>query len=42
MGGKNATLTPEQSIAGMLKVIDGMTTADNGRYLTYAGEELPW
>ena len=42
MGGKNATLTPEQSIRGMLKVIDGMTTADNGRYLTYAGEELPW
>ena len=42
MGGKNATLTPEESIRGMLKVIDGMTVADNGRYLTYAGEELPW
>lgn len=42
MGGKNATLRPEQSIAGMLKVIDGLTTADNGRFLTYAGEELPW
>ncbi len=42
MGGKNATLTPEESIRGMLEVIDKMTVADNGRYLTYAGEELPW
>ena len=42
MGGKNATLKPEQSISGMLKVIDGLTTDDNGRFLTYAGAELPW
>ena len=42
MGGKNATLKPEQSISGMLKVIDGLTTDDNGRFLTYAGVELPW
>ncbi len=42
MGGQNATLKPEESIRGMLKVIDGLTTRDNGRFLTYAGEELPW
>ena len=42
MGGKNATLKPEQSIGGMLKVIDTLTTDDNGRFLTYAGAELPW
>ena len=42
MGGKNATLRPEQSINGMLKVIDGLTTDDNGRFLTYSGAELPW
>ncbi len=42
MGGRNATLKPEESIRGMLKVIDGLTTKDNGRFLTYAGEELPW
>ena len=42
MGGRNATLKPEQSIGGMLKVIDALTPADNGRFLTYAGAELPW
>ena len=42
MGGKGAPLRPPESIRGMLKIIDGMTTADNGRYLTYEGEELPW
>ena len=42
MGGQNATLKPEQSISGMLKVIDGLTVDDNGRFLTYAGAELPW
>ena len=42
MGGRNATLKPEQSISGMLKVIDGLTTDDNGRFLTYSGAELPW
>ena len=42
MGGKNATLKPEQSIRGMLQVIDGLTPDDNGRFLTYAGAELPW
>lgn len=42
MGGQNATLQPAQSIAGMLKVIDALTTDDNGRFLTYAGAELPW
>ena len=42
MGGKGADLKPEQSIGGMLTVIDKLTVADNGRYLTYAGEELPW
>lgn len=42
MGGKGADLKPEQSIGGMLAVIDKLTVADNGRYLTYSGEELPW
>ena len=42
MGGANATLRPAESIRGMLAVIDQLTTADNGRYLTYEGKELPW
>ena len=42
MGGSGAPLRSPESIRGMLQVIDKLTTADNGRYLTYAGEELPW
>ncbi len=42
MGGKNATLQPPESIRGMLQVIDGLSMSDTGRYLTYAGDELPW
>ncbi len=42
MGGKGADLKPQESIRGMLAVIDKLSVADNGRYLTYAGEELPW
>ena len=42
MGGPSATLTIEQSVPGMMKVIDGLKPADNGRYLQYDGTELPW
>lgn len=42
MGGEGAHITPEVSIAGMRKVIAGLTPADTGRFLTYSGEELPW
>ena len=42
MGGKAATLTIEQSVPAMVKVIDGLQPADNGRFLNYDGTELPW
>jgi NAD(P)-dependent dehydrogenase (short-subunit alcohol dehydrogenase family) len=42
MGGRNAPLTPKQSISGMIKVIDGLTAADNGRFFDYRGREMPW
>ena len=42
MGGENATITAAESVAGMRSVIEGLTPADSGRLLTYAGEELPW
>lgn len=42
MGGPTATLTIEQSVPGMVKVIDGLEASDNGRYLQYDGAELPW
>ena len=42
MGGATATLTIEQSVPSMVKVIDGLKPSDNGRFLQYDGGELPW
>jgi NAD(P)-dependent dehydrogenase (short-subunit alcohol dehydrogenase family) len=42
MGGSGATLTIDQSVPAMVKLIDGLATADNGRFINYDGAELPW
>ena len=42
MGGKNAPVTPPQSIAGMRKVIAGLTIADTGSFHAFDGKRLPW
>ena len=42
MGGPEAPVTVEESVEGMIQVIDGLTVVDNGRFLDWNGEELPW
>ena len=42
MGGPTATLTIEQSVPSMVKVIEGLRPSDNGRYVSYDGSGLPW
>jgi NAD(P)-dependent dehydrogenase (short-subunit alcohol dehydrogenase family) len=42
MGGPNARLEPAESARGLQAVIDGVTPADSGRFLSYDGSELPW
>jgi NAD(P)-dependent dehydrogenase (short-subunit alcohol dehydrogenase family) len=42
MGGSGGSLSPEQSISEMLKVIDKIGLKDTGRYLQWDGSELPW
>jgi NAD(P)-dependent dehydrogenase (short-subunit alcohol dehydrogenase family) len=42
MGGSGAVLEPEVSIGGMLKIVHGLSEADNGRFYTYTGEQVPW
>lgn len=42
MGGEEASLTPQESVAGMKRVIDRLTPEDSGRFLNYDGEEIPW
>jgi NAD(P)-dependent dehydrogenase (short-subunit alcohol dehydrogenase family) len=42
MGGPNATMTPEQSITAMRKVIDGLKPADSGKLFNFDGTNPPW
>lgn len=42
MGGPAAPLTPARSVAGMMRVIDGLTARDNGRFFTWQGREAAW
>ncbi|GLR46817.1 SDR family oxidoreductase [Sphingomonas astaxanthinifaciens] len=42
MGGANAPVTPEDSIAGMRKVIEGLSQADSGEFFDYQGGRVPW
>jgi NAD(P)-dependent dehydrogenase (short-subunit alcohol dehydrogenase family) len=42
MGGPAATLTIEQSVPSMVRVIEGLKPAQNGRYIAYDGSELAW
>ncbi len=42
MGGPRAPLSVEDSVRGILRVFERLTFADQGKFLTYAGEEQPW
>lgn len=42
MGGSSAPLEPEQSIAGMRKVIDGLDHGQSGGFFAYDGTAVPW
>lgn len=42
MGGNGAPVSPEDSVAGMRRVIDGLTEEHSGGFYDYQGEALPW
>lgn len=42
MGGPNALITPQQSIAGMIAQIENFDLKDSGKFLAYDGKEVPW
>ncbi|OWW21881.1 SDR family oxidoreductase [Noviherbaspirillum denitrificans] len=42
MGGPNATLAVEDSVGGLLNVINGLKQEDSGTYRNYAGRTLAW
>jgi len=42
MGGPNGLIDAETSVAGMLAVIDQLTSAGSGHFFNYDGSEIPW
>lgn len=42
MGGAEAPLDPRDSIRALIRLIEGFTIKDSGRYIQYNGSELPW
>jgi len=42
MGGPGAQITADESVSGMLRVIDRLTIEDAGRFLGWDGKEMPW
>lgn len=42
MGGKNALIEVDESVAGMRKLIDTFSLDQSGRFFKYDGSHLPW
>ena len=42
MGGEQAALTAQESVAGLLQVIDRLDQDDSGGFLDWQGQTLPW
>lgn len=42
MGGDSAPTPPEESIAGLRRVIAGLTRGQSGSFLDYQGNSIPW
>lgn len=41
-GGKNASIEAADSIAGMINVLDHLTSKDNGTFIDFQGNKLKW
>lgn len=42
MGGKDAPTTVEESVAGMVKILERVSPTDSGKFFDFEGDELPW
>lgn len=42
LGGPHADLSTDESTSSILDTIDGLRSADSGRFVDYAGNDLPW
>lgn len=42
MGGPEAPMSVENSVKGLIRVMDGAQISDTGKFLNFQGKELPW
>ncbi|MFO6423534.1 SDR family oxidoreductase [Motilimonas sp. KMU-193] len=42
MGGMEADISAQQSAAGIIRFVEGVSLAESGRFWTWQGEEHPW
>jgi NAD(P)-dependent dehydrogenase (short-subunit alcohol dehydrogenase family) len=42
MGGPRALISATQSVSGMRRIIDRLSMADSGKFLSYDGQIVPW
>jgi NAD(P)-dependent dehydrogenase (short-subunit alcohol dehydrogenase family) len=42
MGGSHALISPEQSVAGMSRLINNFTLAESGQFFDYSGQQISW
>lgn len=42
LGGAGAPVAVQDSVAGLLTVIDGLSAEDNGGFIDYQGQSIPW
>jgi hypothetical protein len=42
MGGATATYSPQESVAGLVTVIEKLSATDNGRFYDFKGATIPW
>ena len=42
MGGSSASITPTESASGLIKLISGLSNADNGKFYKWDGSEHVW
>ncbi len=41
-GGRSASVSVNESVSGMRRVIDGLEPEDSGKFLTWKGTEHAW
>jgi len=42
MGGESAPLAPQDSVAGLRKVLAGLKSTDSGKFFSHDGSPIPW